>query len=247
MAALIALPIGDVARSSRCNRDRGQWKEKVLYSFCNGNGTSCPDGVGPYASLIFDSAGNLYGTTFAGGNINYDSYGTVFELHHSRNGEWTEEVLYSFDLYDGAYPTTSLVFDTKGNLYGTTSSLIYPHQGAVFELTKCPNSSWKEIVLHAFSDGFSSAIAASSLVFDAVGNLYGVTGGGGNYEGGTIFRLSQGLNGVWAAHLVYSFGKDNLSGLGPNSLVPDSSGNMYGTTNGGGIGKQGTVFEFTPF
>lgn len=226
-------------------RRQGHWKEKVLYSFCNGNGTNCPDGAGPDASLIVDSAGNLYGTTFAGGNPNYGSYGTVFELHRSGRFKWTEEVLHSFNLNDGAYPTTSLVFDWEGNIYGTTSSFLV-HPGAVFKLTRCSRGTWKETVLHVFGNGDDGAVAPSSLVFDATGNLYGVTGEGGNYGVGTIFRLTRRQRGRgWTEMVVYSFEDNKDSGDGPNAaLVLDRAGNLYGTT-GGGDGVSGTVFEFT--
>jgi uncharacterized repeat protein (TIGR03803 family) len=92
------------------------WTKTVLYSFTGGS-----DGANPYAGLISDSAGNLYGTTENGGSSNCKGCGVVFQLAPNSKGGWTESVLYSFfGGLDGAYPLAALVFDGVGNLYGTT-------------------------------------------------------------------------------------------------------------------------------
>jgi uncharacterized repeat protein (TIGR03803 family) len=102
--------------------------EKVLYSF-----NCCTDGVYPLgALLIFDAAGNLYGTTVYGGG---NDEGVVFELSPGSDGTWTETVLHSFSGPDGARPDASLIFDTKRNLYGTTTSGGAHGGGTVFQLT----------------------------------------------------------------------------------------------------------------
>ncbi len=163
----------------------GNWTEKVLHSF-NDNGT---DGDLPYAGLIFDAAGNLYGTTVAGGS----SYaGTVFELTPHGNGNWTEKVLHSFSNVgtDGASPFAGLIFDAAGNLYGTTT---YGgnHPGTVFELTPTGGGDWTEKVLHSFSNvGTDGAYPYGGLIFDAAGNLYGTTYLGGTYNYGTVFEVT---------------------------------------------------------
>ena len=109
------------------------WTESVLYSF------SGSDGAHPYNGVIFDNAGNLYGTTQAGG---LGGYGTVFELMHSRTG-WTENVLYNFQGgSDGGYPYAGLIFDQSGNLYGATSNGGSGGGGTVFELTPSGTGSW---------------------------------------------------------------------------------------------------------
>jgi uncharacterized repeat protein (TIGR03803 family) len=108
----------------------GGWTEDVLYNFNGG------DGRWPEAGLIFDAAGNLYGTTSGGGT--YGDYGTVFELLTPEwGGGWTEQVLHSFgNGADGTYPQAGLIFDTAGNLYGTTQQGgAYYNYGTVFELT----------------------------------------------------------------------------------------------------------------
>ncbi len=213
--------------------------ETVLYTFQQGgNGGNYPEG-----GLIFDSDGNLYGTTCCGGA--YDA-GTVFELKDSSGG-WTETVLYSFTGgSDGGSPAAHLIFDKAGTLYGTTSGGggggCQGGCGVVFKLTKS-GGKWKESVLHVFhnngKDGFDPL---APLVFDASGNLYGTTTGGGSYEFGTVFELVPGSGGVWKEKLIHTFTgyEDGASPLG--ALIFDPQGDLYGTASSGGLGR-GTVFE----
>ena len=119
----------------------GSWTESVLHSF-NGN-----DGYHPPAGLIFDAAGNLYGTTYYGGA--HDT-GTVFELTPNGDGSWTESVLHSFNGSDGSGLFAGLTFDAAGNLYGTTSWGGGFGYGTVFELTPNGDGSWTESVIHSF-------------------------------------------------------------------------------------------------
>ncbi|MGA2904820.1 MAG: choice-of-anchor tandem repeat GloVer-containing protein, partial [Candidatus Korobacteraceae bacterium] len=149
----------------------GGWTEQVLHNF--GNGT---DGRYLSAGLIFDAAGNLYGTTAAGGTYSYG--GTAFELTPNGSGNWTEQVLYNFcpdwpNCADGYYPYAGLIFDAAGNLYGTTS---YGGTGGgtVFELTPAAGGGWTETVLLNFN-GTDGAYPYAGLIFDAAGNLYGTT------------------------------------------------------------------------
>src|ERR1039458_7059926 len=123
--------------------------ERVLHSFANDR----VDGNNPYSSLIFDAAGNLYGTTFGGGT---SGYGTVFELTPGAGGTWTEKVVYSFanNGTDGNEPYAGLIFDAAGNLYGTTLGGGTAFIGTVFELTPAGGGTWTEKVLHSFvNDG----------------------------------------------------------------------------------------------
>jgi uncharacterized repeat protein (TIGR03803 family) len=230
------------------------WVEKVLYNF-NRSGTEAYD---PIAGLVFDSAGNLYGTTVSGGTY---GYGTVFKLSPTASSTWTETILHSFNLdgTDGAYPGTGgLIFDASGNLYGTTvtgGSGANP-EGTVFELTPGAGGAWSETVLHSFqrshSDGYSPG--NSTLIFDASGNLYGTTQLGGAANKGTVFKLSPSGGGNWTETLLYQFGA-LPDGEGPVAgLVFDTAGNLYGTTaNGGAYGNVicgsshcGTVFVIRP-
>src|SRR5207245_831479 len=161
----------------------GTWTESVLYSF-NAN----PDAQGPFGGVIFDAAGNLYGTTASGGS---SGDGTVFELSPVAGGGWTETVLYSFtNTPDGENPETSLVMDTAGNLFGTTIFGGSAGGGCVFELS--PNGTgWTESVLFNFT-GSNGLEPGGPLVFDSAGNLYGTSADGGSGHVGTVFELSPG-------------------------------------------------------
>jgi uncharacterized repeat protein (TIGR03803 family) len=211
----------------------GGWTENVLHAFSS-NGQ---DGYWPEASLIFDAAGNLYGTTFDGGT---NTAGTVFELTPAAGGTWTEKVLQSFgNGTDGILPTASLVFDAAGNLYGTTQNGGAFGGGTLFELT-LGGAGWTETVLHSFIDpGTDGFEPASALIFDTAGNLYGTTLNGGAHGGGTLFRYNA--QGVLVLH---AFGGGD--GFYPNGLVMDAAGNLYGTTNQGGRYGFGTAFEIPP-
>jgi uncharacterized repeat protein (TIGR03803 family) len=161
----------------------GAWTEKVLHDF-----NAVDDGNQPLAGLIFDTAGNLYGTTPYGGD-GAGSVGTVFQLSPTATGHWIEKVLYGFiTAVDGAVPRASLIFDTAGNLYGTTSLGGANHYGTVFELSTAGVGNWTEKVLHSFS-GTDGSDPQTSLIMDAVGNLYGTTIEGGAHSDGTVFEI----------------------------------------------------------
>jgi uncharacterized repeat protein (TIGR03803 family) len=165
--------------------NNGKWTEKVLHNFNRENGAY------PVGGLILDGAGNLYGTTSQGGagpDCASGGCGTVFELSPGENGNWTEKVLHSFDhnFEDGYTPYASLLFDSAGNLYGTTYAGGTYDLGAAFELTP-RNGKWTEKVLHSFN-GTDGAIP-SNLIMDAAGNLYGSTVAGGAYGKGTVFEI----------------------------------------------------------
>jgi uncharacterized repeat protein (TIGR03803 family) len=225
----------------------GGWKQSVLHSFGEPQ-----DGIHPYAPLIFDIAGNLYGTTEDGGDY---GYGTVFKLTPNGDGSWTESVLYSFnhnyDGKDGFGPLAGLVLDAAGSLYGTTywggGTNGY---GVVFELTPNGDGSWTESVLHTFTNDRKEAhqdglYPYAGLVFDLAGNLYGATERGGSYGYGTVFRLVANGDGSWTESLIHSF--NGYDGVGPEgSLIFDQQGNLYGTVGGGGNHERGAVFELIP-
>lgn len=146
----------------------------VLYSFMGGT-----DGTNPYARLIFDASGNLYGTTIGGGASNA---GTVFKI--SSAGAYS--VLYFFTGgSDGANPYAGLIFDASGNLYGTTWGGGASHLGTVFKIS----SSGAYSALHSFAFGLDGVRPEAGLIFDASGNLYGTTGYGGASGNGTVFRI----------------------------------------------------------
>ncbi|MGA8491564.1 MAG: choice-of-anchor tandem repeat GloVer-containing protein [Terriglobales bacterium] len=221
----------------------GVWTEKILHSFDpNGKG-----GYFPYAGLIFDASGNLYGTTSVGGVL---GGGTAFELAPNGSGGWEEKVLHSFSnkSKDGNYPIAPLIFDVSGNLYGTTVAGGTIGYGIVFELTPKAGGTWMEKILHNFNPtNADGAGPYAGLVFDASGNLYGTTLGGGYYDDyGTVFELTPKASGRWTEKVLYSFnlgadGYDPVAGL-----VVDTVGNVYGTTSTGGAGDYGAVFELSP-
>jgi len=218
--------------------------EQTLYSFCSG-GSRCPDGGAPSGGLVFDAAGNLYGTVNIGGA---NAWGAVFELSPN-GGKWTEQVIYSFcsnsGCSDGSYPASGVVFDTAGNLYGTTFSGGDYGGGTVFELMP-NNGMWTEKVLHSFGEGNDGTGPEAGLVIDANGNLYGTTFFGGAYHGGMVFELMPN-NGTWTEKALHWFKRDGEGGSYPNATpILDKSGNVYGTTAYGGNYRHGTVFELTP-
>jgi uncharacterized repeat protein (TIGR03803 family) len=234
----------------------GAWTENMLHNFAE-NGK---DGYNPHASLIFDGAGNLYGTTGLGGSGacppgNSIGCGTAFELTPKAGGSWTEKVLHHFNNNgkDGHHPYASLILDTDGNLYGTTTLGGAQGQGTVFELTPKEGGSWAEKVLHTFrlsrTDGNSPE---AGVILDASGNLYGTTFYGGSKSAGTVFELTSRAGGSWAENILHNFSYNGEGGnLPAASLIFDASGNLYGTTTGGGSkgcnGRGcGTVFEITP-
>lgn len=164
----------------------GVWRERVLHSFAS-NGI---DGILPWAGLVFDTAGNLYGTASEGGSF---GLGTVFELSPNGTGGWTESILYSFsnDGADGYYPTHEMTLDTNGNLYGTTTRGGTSDLGTIFKLSSNGNGGWTESILHSFTyDSMDGEDPASGLIFDTAGNLYGTTAGGGTAGAGTVFKIT---------------------------------------------------------
>jgi uncharacterized repeat protein (TIGR03803 family) len=216
----------------------GGWTEKLLHSF--GNGT---DGQSPYAGLIPDTAGNLYGTTTQAGAF---SGGTVFELIRQSNGQWKEKILHNFGAqpHDGQAPYTSLIFDSSGNLYGTTTGGGTDGNGTVFELIPQEGGLWKEKVLQDFG-GSNGGYASSALVFDSAGNLYGATFYGGLYGGGIAYQLTPRGDGSWSQQILHNFGNgtDGSSLLGSLTF---NAGNLFGTTQSGGTVAEGTVWEIEP-
>jgi len=225
----------------------GRYQQKILHNF-QPNGK---DGIYPSDTLLIDAAGNLYGTTSEGGTGSCsDGYengcGTVFELTPSPNGEWTEKVLYSFSGTDGYHPNGSLVFDTAGNLYGTTQIGGSGRWGVAFELTSKDGKQWEENILHDFKGTTDGGEPQAGLTVGADGSFYGTTVYGGAYGPGTVFRLTRNNKGDWAERVLHSFQGNGKDGSNPWAGVAVSkAGNLYGTTAYGGTDDRGTVFELT--
>ena len=219
----------------------GTWRQSVLYSFL-GSYESPADSCEPFAGLTIDAAGNLYGTTLAGGTA---GGGTVYSLTPNGNGKWGEHVLYNFPINsssDGSQPYGGVTIDASGNIFGTTSQGGPNGGGTVFELSPS-GSSWTETVLYGFPGGTQPESPFNGVVEDAQGNLYGTTAPSSAQRGGSIWELSPSATG-WNFQTLYVFaGNGTGDGQYPTGLVLDSSGNLYGTTTEGGKSGFGMVFE----
>ncbi len=236
---------------------QGPWKETVLHTFTGG-----ADGGVPEGGVILDSEGNLYGTTYFGGDSKTEichavpgfaaGCGVVYKLTPTVHGPWQETVLHTFTgAPDGQNPLLAqLIFDSNGNLYGTTQSggdvscepLI--GCGVVFELSPSPAGPWTERILYAFggiSDGFN---VVGGVTLDSQGNLYGSTHQGGDTSAscydvenggcGVVFKLAPTPSGPWTETVLHAF-TGGSDGASPQSgVILDSTGNVYGTANFGG-------------
>ena len=231
-------PYGGAYESGTVFKLTPDGKETVVHSFGGQNG----DGFYPSVGLIVDREGNLYGTTASGGS---SFGGTVFKLTPAGK----ETILYNFcaqsNCSDGASPG-GLVFDQKGNLYGTTLDGGIPNNcylgcGVVFKLT--PEG--KETVLYSFcprincSDG---QFPEGSLVIDRKGNLYGTVSQGGAQGAGAVFKITSGGKET----VLHSFGTEGDGQYPEAGVIFDQIGNLYGTTDRGGAHGAGTVFKLAP-
>lgn len=211
----------------------GTWQEITLHEFAG------PDGADPTGDLVWDSAGNLYGSALNGGQ--YRS-GVVFELMPG-NGNWTENVLYSFTGgSDGANPE-GVVFDSAGNLYGTTAfggdlSSCNGGCGTVFSLNA--SSNWALTTLHAFNST-DGASPDSGVIFDSSGSLYATTLIGGTGGRGVAFKLSNSGSG-WVETVLHNF---DSAGENPVDMI-FNQGLLYGVAGRGGRLGDGVVFSLAP-
>jgi uncharacterized repeat protein (TIGR03803 family) len=238
------------------------WRFQVIHNFRGPQG----DGESPAGSLIFDKAGNLYGTTFSQGSsaclTQHTDCGTVFKLSRTSKGGWAEKVLYRFTgNNDGAFPGGNLALDAAGNLYGDTlgggsfigNTCSTFGCGVVYELSP-GSSAWTETVLYTFTGG-SDGWEPEWLTSDNNGNFLGVARFGGTVNStcgsngcGTVFRLAPGAGG-WTQSVLYSFSGGSDGGYPSSKLIFDSRGNVYGTAAGGGSsacsGGCGIIFELS--
>jgi len=231
----------------------GTYTESVVYSFTGGS-----DGSNLQAGLTGDSSdGNQWGTAHNGGS---SAGGTIFELSPAGNGAWIETTLYAFNnnfggCVDGCGPAAPLLNPlllVPGSLFGTTDSGGSSNCscGTVFEITNA-NGTWTYTVLYSFAGGSDGSTPTGALIADASGNLYGTTESGGgstNCSGGcgTVFELAKNTDGTYTESVLHSFTASD--GSSPTAgLIADVSGNMYGTTEFGGVDPSaGTVFKLTP-
>ncbi|MGA7561111.1 MAG: choice-of-anchor tandem repeat GloVer-containing protein [Terriglobales bacterium] len=205
-----------------------------------------------WGTMVFDSAGNLYGTTQQGGIIPcgpVQGCGTVFELSPQPDGTWTPQVLYQFKGgTDGDLVYSGVILDSVGNLYGTTAAGGANGYGTAYELSPGANG-WTETLLHTFaSQSGDGEYSVGPLTFDQSGNLYGTT-----YQGrtpcdyGTVYQLSPNPQGGWTENVLHCFDGSDSDGTYPSAgVIFDPAGNLYSTTFLGGPNGDGTVFELSP-
>jgi uncharacterized repeat protein (TIGR03803 family) len=232
--------LGDVFELTQTSQS---WSEKTIYAF----GTSKTDGAFPYAGVIADQAGNLYGTTPF----------SVYELTPGSAG-WMESTLHVFcsrpNCTDGSRPNAGVIRGPSGSLYGVTETGGAFDAGTVFQL-RPSSSGWIEGEPHSFgsfpNDGLGGGLG--DLTLDASGNLYGATTGGGTSSActagcGTVYKLSPVSDGHWKETILYSL-QGGMAGFEPTAgIAMDLSGNIYGTTIAGGDASCscGVVFKLTP-
>jgi uncharacterized repeat protein (TIGR03803 family) len=205
--------------------------ETVLYTFTGG-----VDGGRPYAGVIIDSAGNLYGTTAGGGTT---GVGAVFKVDVTGH----ETVLYGFPGTDGSGPQADVIQDSAGNLYGTTCCGGSTGAGVVYKI----DTTGHETILYNFTGGDDGANPYAGVIMDSAGNLYGTAAGGGSSGTGVVYKLDA----TGHETVLYSFagpsgcfGCPNASGSFPYSgVIMDSAGNLYGTTQYGGASGWGVVYK----
>ncbi len=211
----------------------GGYSTKILHAFTGG-----ADGQTPLASLVLDGNGNLFGTTSAGGDAKGD--GTVFELTPS-NGGYNFKTIYTFTGgADGQNPSTPLVVDQNGDLFGTTGHGS-TSSGTVFELTPGSNG-YTLNTLYTFTGGNDGDNPGAVVLHN--GDLFGTTSKGGKNNDGTVFELTPGSNG-YTLSTLYTFTGGNDGADPASGLIIDGSGNLFDSTYAGGSDQLGTVFEMT--
>lgn len=243
---------GTIFRLSPPRRRGGSWSKTVLHAF---GGPNSSDGGTPTGSLVFDNQGNLYGTTELGGNVTCPHQlgpcGVVFRLSLSKDGAWTETVLYNFTgVPDGQFPFGYLVIDDNGNLFGGTTEggtgkctdgeRLIIGCGTTFKLSPTNGDSWSETVLYDFQTSDSGP--AVDLLLDSTGNLYGT----GGYN---VIKLAppQSHGDTWTEHFLHLFPGGLTGRLPSSSVVADHLGNLYGTTWANALESRfGTVYELSP-
>ena len=209
------------APQNPCRTGTCAWNERIIHSF-----TNFDDGSEPYDErLVFDTAGNMYGTTCASAL----GAGAVFSMTPSGS----DTMIHKFTGPDGECPTSGVIFDQAGDLFGTAPQGGANGQGVLYELTPS-GSGWNFVILHSFTP--SEGAAYSGLVADAAGNFYGMT------IDGEVYELTK-TNGAWNFSVITTL-PGGQGGFG--AMAVDAAGNLYGAQYLGGQYNQGAVFKLTP-
>ena len=210
------------------------WTESVVYSFTGNSFGEFPF----FGDLVFDQAGNLYGTTIEGGS---NGQGVVYELSPAAGG-WTQNILYNMAAQtSGYFPYSGVTLDGAGTLYGTSSMGGAYNYGTVYQLTDSA-AGWTENTVYSFQNNGDGSIPIGGLIVDQSGNLYGTTAA---VPGATVFELTPSNSG-WTFKVLYTFSANPNQGPddGPNDgLLMDAAGNLYGTAYGEGTYSRGSVFK----
>jgi len=251
-------PYGSIAELSP--NGAGGYTEKTIFQFNATNGRE------PLGVLVLDSAGNIYGTTNAGGQCAAESTGcgVAYELSPQTGGMWKQTILYRFGAFtgDGQFPAGGLAFDRKGNLYGTTQGggltgcpNSTEYCGTVFELVHSPEG-WKEKILYRLNIS-QGEYPWDVPTLDAAGNLYATAYEGGAKLFGTVFELTPTSQGEWKFHLIHSFNSFTTGAVLVGGVTLDAAGNLIVATQDGGVDARpcvsggtdsgcGSVWQFTP-
>jgi uncharacterized repeat protein (TIGR03803 family) len=216
----------------------GTWTETVIYQFTFGR-----DGAFPSGPLTMDSVGNIYGATNSGGVY---GFGTIFKLALS-NGAWTETTLYDFTIaeYGGPPNLYGLILDQAGNLYGASQSGGENQVGEIYEFSPASAGYWIRSTIYTFTGQSDGGYPVGGLTIDKSGNLYGTTTYGGQYQYGTVFKLTPGKNEQWKETVLHSF-SNGTDGSFSYGITIDPTGNLYGAAQLGGTYNDGVVYEITP-
>jgi uncharacterized repeat protein (TIGR03803 family) len=216
-----------------------KWKKTTLFSFTGSNGSQ------PFAGLVANKAGDLFGVTTTGGQFNQ---GAVFEIQAKT---FAESVVYSFVGPEGSTPNGGLVIDGNGNLFGTASTnTVSPYAGSVFELSPPASgqSLWTFTQLHAFTGGADGGSPQGAMVEDASGNLYGASFGGTGMGNGTLFELSPSAGSPtgYSYQVIFTF--SGSAGSNPfGDVALDASGNLWGSLlNSNDVNSSGGLFVVSP-
>jgi uncharacterized repeat protein (TIGR03803 family) len=215
------------------------WSENVVYSF-----TGKDDGSKPYAGVVQDKSGNLYGTTYPSDSYNN---GVVYELRPRPNGTWKERILHAFGSSpDGSNPYAGVIIGSRGTLFGTTINGGKNGGGTVYELSRTAPATWQETILHSFGSGNDGRQPYNGVIEDRAENLYGTTLFGGKHNYGTVYVLTPQPSGMWKERILYNFTGKADGGYPSPGLLRDPAGNLYGATSNGGVHGAGVIFEITP-
>ena len=216
----------------------GTWTQTVIHAFTGGD-----DGSGPGARVTVDRSGNVYGMTPTGGAY---GLGTIYKISQTIGGTWTFGVIHTFTGgADGGSGSAGRMILRNGHLYGAATAGGTYGSGVVFELAPRGIGEWNFRTIYSFRGQPDGSFPYGALLFDRLGNIYGTTYYGGANGTGAVYELSPRQTGEWAVRIIYSFqtGSDGNSPI--SNLVPDTAGNLYGTTSEGGLGT-GTVFKLSP-